>query len=1243
MPTLENPFIEKALRRNPFIEKARQADAEIDKIDSDVGLPDTTEGMLALLSRLSDDELQEMFEAQEELERRLAEFGPQDDDELHAWIKAELRIDVPRSSVCENHDPPFKFIADLYFERVDATLAMANRGGGKTMLVAILHWVNSLFKHGCESCTFGATEAQSLRCYAYIKGWVYNDKGDRRPEVISSLMRETVFTLGSRIEVLPGTPQAVNGPHPQKAHADEIELMDDGTFSESRNMTMSKTLIDGKVVRAQDILTSTRKGPNGRMQKLIDEITFAINAGYKPPRTLYQWCIKETASQVLNCQVANPDLPLEKRCQCNMIRKGEWEDGKPRLLRDICNGDFYKSRGWQPFDDVIKQFTENDQETFEVQQLCLKPELRWHYLPKFVDEEPRYCFRNYDADPNNGPIYTSTDWGGCYDAKTEVLTQRGWVKWPDVKSDDHFASLDPQTERVEYQQASEIIAKPYRGFLQSWNNRSVDLLVTADHNMLVKDMNDPDSDWRLTPSFDVPNSSRMLKTSAGRNDESEWAPNGIDPEVWAAFLGLWMAEGHTHLGRMDNGSPRKTGIVGFTIPAKDLREELEELITPYFKHRWNETNSQLIINEPWLYEHLSEFGKAGDKYLPEYVKRWPQRLLKIYLEWHMRGDGNWSPHTTHGGTYVSQRLGRIYTGSKHLADDLQEIAMYAGWAAHVSCRDPRDSVIDGRLIKANLHQYCVGFTERRVRPQVYAKPGADSVRKTLFAEKPVMVYCAVLPKWHTLYVRRNGKAVWCGNTNPHSVHWYQFLKFEIEVDMYTVLGAGVNRMRIPQGSIICFDEIYRAEIGNTRLGQLVQLKEAEYVQKWGRRWRVAERFADPQGKAARKDWRDMGLKTSWHVTREFEEHIKVITDLFDANQFYVAADKCPMWVREAREWRRKPDTGQQLDIFNHCFIAGTPVLTHRGEIPIENVQEGDFVQTRAGLKRVTASGVTGFEREFIRLCIDGRIVTCTPNHLIYTKNMGWNRADHITAGTVVLGIFPKSNGAVLSFANTKKDDITERFWDQPRIIFGSISTEKFGNFTSDLFQKAMKCITNLRMIKRRLIRRDLIFGLRPSIEVIMPMSGGLPVAIETSRGIGQQLVPALLSGSKNTNVSAVKNSNDLTMAELVVENVEHVALPRQPVYDLTVEEQHEFYAGGILVHNCMSDFRYGVANICQIHKSKVGTFESIPVVDPTERQSQVTISVRREAPGPLGFSSSGEDEFSQWRNNLGEPVKRNFV
>jgi len=168
-------------------------------------IPSDTEGMLTLLEKLSDEELAEMLDAHTQLEARLREMGPQTDDELHEWLKFELGIDIPRTAVCEGHSAPFDFLADLYFERTEAALGVANRGGAKTFLVAVLHWLNSRFKPGCESCTFGATEAQSLRAYAHLKNWIYDDEKTRKsgkavlkPEITTSLMRETVIANGSR-------------------------------------------------------------------------------------------------------------------------------------------------------------------------------------------------------------------------------------------------------------------------------------------------------------------------------------------------------------------------------------------------------------------------------------------------------------------------------------------------------------------------------------------------------------------------------------------------------------------------------------------------------------------------------------------------------------------------------------------------------------------------------------------------------------------------------------------------------------------------------------------------------------------------------------------------------------------------------------------------------------------------------------------------------------------------------------
>jgi hypothetical protein len=44
---------------------------------------------------------------------------------------------------------------------------------------------------------------------------------------------------------------------------------------------------------------------------------------------------------------------------------------------------------------------------------------------------------------------------------------------------------------------------------------------------------------------------------------------------------------------------------------------------------------------------------------------------------------------------------------------------------------------------------------------------------------------------------------------------------------------------------------------------------------------------------------------------------------------------------------------------------------------------------------------------------------------------------------------------------------------------------------------------------------------------------------------------------------------------LVVQSIENLCAKRERVYDLTIEDCHEYFANGILVHNCMDAISYG--------------------------------------------------------------------
>lgn len=96
-------------------------------------------------------------------------------------------------------------------------------------------------------------------------------------------------------------------------------------------------------------------------------------------------------------------------------------------------------------------------------------------------------------------------------------------------------------------------------------------------------------------------------------------------------------------------------------------------------------------------------------------------------------------------------------------------------------------------------------------------------------------------------------------------------------------------------------------------------------------------------------------------------------------------------------------TGDHDDRVDACFVAGTPVLTARGEVPIEQVVAGDMAWTRAGWKPVLRSERTRRAAEVMTVELsNGQILTGTPNHRIWTSS-GWTDLDSLVWGDILEG------------------------------------------------------------------------------------------------------------------------------------------------------------------------------------------------------------------------------------------------
>ncbi len=359
------------------------------------------------LEGLSEEALREMMIQLDALSSK-SDYEVKNDDELHQWIIDELGINVPRVAVCPGHDAPFDFVADLVLGREDAAIVIGNRGGGKTFLSALIIFCLMRFNKEQECISVGAQEVQARRAYAHFKTF---QKKAAKELVEDSLISRTDWKNGQVYEILTGSKGSVNGPHSPFVHRDEVELMDKNVYNESLQIEKSKLTSEGKTIPAQSLITSTRKTSDGLMQELLDSCIEAVQDNRKPPFKVYFFCARDIVqNQAKTCRIANPLLPEEKKCECHLIRKGEWSEDKPRTFDQVCRGDFAKADGFTPLGDLQKTFAKSSKAMWEAQQECKRPYAEDITIESFSEE--RHGIKNFKLDPENGPIYTGVDVGG---------------------------------------------------------------------------------------------------------------------------------------------------------------------------------------------------------------------------------------------------------------------------------------------------------------------------------------------------------------------------------------------------------------------------------------------------------------------------------------------------------------------------------------------------------------------------------------------------------------------------------------------------------------------------------------------------------------------------------------------------------------------------------------------------------------------------------------------------------------
>lgn len=349
--------------------------------------------------------------------------------------------------------------------------------------------------------------------------------------------------------------------------------------------------------------------------------------------------------------------------------------------------------------------------------------------------------------------HVSSLWQYCYDEKTEVLTKSGFKYFSDVIYDDEIMTLNPETDEMIYQKPIGLFKIRYKGKMVNFSGRAYDYLVTPEHKMYVKHKY---SKFMFVPAItiyeqlrDYPHSHVELKRDGiwvGKEIQSfnipkvrsrafihpkshqlvthsdVINPENIKPETWLKFIGWYLTE-----GSCDRHGKRKIARVsigqGLMHPENrtDIIQTLRKIgYSPY------EGKQSIDVTATALYQYVKQFGNAYKKFIPNELKNLPPDKLRILIDTMMKGDGD--------------QYGRLFTVSKRMADDFQEIVIKAGYASSIAFRG------DG---------YRITIIKKQKTPLIQKLPK--------LIEYDGDVYDLSVPKYHILLVRRNGKTGWSSN------------------------------------------------------------------------------------------------------------------------------------------------------------------------------------------------------------------------------------------------------------------------------------------------------------------------------------------------------------------------------------------------------------------------------------------------------------------------------------------------
>ena len=393
----------------------------------------------------------------------------------------------------------------------------------------------------------------------------------------------------------------------------------------------------------------------------------------------------------------------------------------------------------------------------------------------------------------------------CFDEKAEVLTKNGWKKFKDTTYIDEFATLNLQTNEVEFQQGTDYIEYEYNGKMHKYDTKAMSICMTENHNVVHRSAYSKEKKYILKQSNDI--STKAIKVPKIFNynndigdaviiDGYEYTRNSksgtftktvkdlkLDRHNFIKLMSWYIADGSV-VKRKDDEHYCITISQKDKLHKQDICNIILELgFNPYMDENGISFSSQA------LGKFFKRLGISNNKYIPfNEFDFFDKQTAKLFLDEYLKSDG----HKDKNG------INSFYTSSKKLADQLYNIINIAGLGCSGLINDNnvgKEFTINGKTYKSNYPIYTIRYSDKQTKNiEAHIK-----LKDRIDYHYNGKVYCVTVPN-STLFVRTEGKfnATWVGNCQNQVVR-SSHLSYLVQSKRYVSLDRGEFTFIYPPG------------------------------------------------------------------------------------------------------------------------------------------------------------------------------------------------------------------------------------------------------------------------------------------------------------------------------------------------------------------------------------------------------------------------------------------------------------